>query len=127
MSRLLPALTLLVLGCGPTFLKDPFAGLTPGACAQDSDCVVADCPNACNRGRPFCTYPPVFTRADVVARCPCFTTPTAPNCATPEGEVCGPQPGCAGPFDVDQEIARCVMGTCAARFTDGGVVPLGTE
>lgn len=113
----------LSVGCG--VLKDPFAGLTPGACTQDSDCVVADCPNACNRGRPWCTYPPVFTRADVLQRCPCFETPTASSCAEPMGDVCGPLPGCAGPFDVDQEVARCVSGACAARFTDGGVVPLG--
>lgn len=117
----------LLAGCGLAVLKDPFAGLTPGACTQDADCVVAACPNACNRGQPYCVYPPVLARADVVQRCPCFTTPTASNCAQPTGEVCGPQPGCAGPFDVDQVVPRCVMGTCAARFTDGGVVPMGGD
>lgn len=117
-------LSVLSASCGGV-LKDPFAGLTPGACTQDSDCVVADCPSACNRGVPYCQYVPVFARADVARRCPCFDTPMLASCAEPMGEVCGPQPGCAGPFDVNQERARCIGGTCAARFTDGGVVPLG--
>ncbi|MDP1823881.1 MAG: hypothetical protein Q8L48_11575 [Archangium sp.] len=111
----------LTVGCGP--LKDPFGGLPAGACAQDTDCVIATCPNACNQGQPFCTYPRVHAKADVVKACPCFDTPTAASCAAPAGEACGPQPGCAGPFDVDQLRARCVSGACAARMTDGGVPP----
>lgn len=109
-----------LLACGP--LKDPFALLTPGACAVDADCAIASCPNACNRGQPYCSYPEVFRRADIVAACPCFeSVRDAASCREPTGEACGPQPGCAGPFDVDQVRAVCVSGTCAARFTDGGV------
>lgn len=111
----------LTVACGR--LKDPFGALAAGACAQDTDCVIATCPNACNQGQPFCTYPKVHAKADVVKACPCFDTPTAPSCAAPAGEACGPQPGCAGPFDVDQLRARCVSGACAARMTDGGVPP----
>jgi hypothetical protein len=109
----------LPLACGP--LRDPFATLPAGACTQDADCVIAACPNACNQGRPFCTYPAVHARADVVKACPCVDKPTAPECAAPAVDACGPQPGCAGPFDVDQLRARCAAGTCEARFTDGGV------
>lgn len=111
----------LTMACGP--LKDPFGALAAGACTQDTDCVVAVCPNACNHGQPFCTYPKVHAKADVVKACPCFETPSAPSCAPPAGEACGPQPGCAGPFDVDQLRARCLSGACAARMTDGGTPP----
>lgn len=110
------------LGCGVLPLKDPFRGLSPGACAQDSDCAIAACPNACNQGKPWCTYPQVLATRDIVAACPCFNTPGSSACAAPSGEACGPQPGCAQPADEDQVRARCVAGTCAARFSDGGVV-----
>lgn len=127
MRRLLLAGALWAAGCGPVVLKNPFAGLPAGACTQDADCVVGTCPNACNQGQPYCQYPPVFARADVERACPCVKTPAAPACAAPVGEPCGPQPGCAGPFDVDQVVPRCEGGSCAARFTDGGVVPLGGD
>lgn len=107
--------------CGP--LKDPFGALPAGACTEDGQCVIATCPNACNGGQPFCTYPTVHAKSDVVKACPCFETPAAASCAAPQGEACGPQPGCAGPFDVDQLRARCVSGSCAARMSDGGVPP----
>lgn len=119
MRRALGVLLLALAACGPS--KDPFHGLAPGACATDAECAIASCPNACNQGQPYCTYPEVFRRTDIVAACPCFETPTAASCAAPAGEACGPQPGCAGPFDVDQVRAVCLGGTCAARFTDGGV------
>lgn len=111
----------LASACGP--LKHPFDSLGAGACTQDSDCVIASCPNACNRGQPFCTYPTVHARVDVVKACPCFETPTAETCGAPDVGTCGPLPGCAGPFDGDQLRAKCVSGACAARMTDGGVPP----
>jgi hypothetical protein len=119
--RTAPGLLLVALAaCGP--LKNPFESLPTGACSTDDDCVIAACPNACNQGQPFCTYPPVHARADVVKACPCFAMPATGRCAAPNAADCGPQPGCAGPFDVDQVRARCVSGLCAARFADGGVV-----
>lgn len=118
-ARTLGLLLLALVACGP--LKDPFGGLTPGACATDADCAIASCPNACNLGQPYCAYPEVFRRADIVAACPCVESVRGTSCREPTGEACGPQPGCAGPSDVDQVRAVCVGGTCAARFTDGGV------
>lgn len=111
---------LLAVACGVLPLKDPFRGLTPGACMQDSDCAIASCPNACNQGKPYCTYPEVFARDDVIAACPCFNTPTASGCAAPGVEACGPLPGCVSPMDEGEVRARCLAGICAARFTDGG-------
>ena len=117
-----PLLVLVgLMACGP--LKDPFGSLAAGSCTEDAQCVIATCPNACNRGQPFCTYPTVHAKVDVVKSCPCFDTPTASSCATPIAEACGPVPKCAGPFDVDQLRAKCVSGSCAARMSDGGVPP----
>ena len=115
---------LVLLGltaCGP--LRNPFESLPAGSCEVDGDCAVASCPNACNRGQPFCTYPLVRAKADVLKRCPCIDTPSVASCAAPPTEACGPQPKCAGPFDVDQLRAKCVAGNCTARLADGGVVP----
>lgn len=108
--------------CGVLPLKAPFAGLTPGgACAADADCAIGSCPNACNRGQPFCTYPNVYLKADVEKACPCVKTPTAAACAAPSGEACGPQPGCAGPADAELLAARCLSGRCVGQLPDGGV------
>jgi len=122
--RLLPILlaAAVTAACGP--VKDPFRGLTPGgACARDTDCAVGDCPDACNRGQPYCQYPAVYLRADVERVCPCAKTPGAASCATPAPESCGPLPGCIQPEGADTVQAKCVGGQCSARFPDGGVVP----
>jgi hypothetical protein len=105
-------------GAGP--LKTPFAGLQAGGCLDNTDCEIGSCPNACNHGQTFCSYPAVFARADIVRKCPCVDTPSAQSCQPPSVESCGPQPKCASPADLDQLRARCVGGMCAARFTDGG-------
>ena len=119
----IPWLLLLgvVAGCGP--LKNPFDSLGAGSCTQDADCVVASCPNACNHGQPFCTYPKVHARADVAKACPCVDTPQSASCAAPSLEACGPLPGCAVPADFNQLRATCESGACAARLPDGGVPP----
>lgn len=119
-SKSLVVFAMAVTACGP--LKNPFEALPAGTCSTDDECVVAACPNACNQGQPFCQYPRVHARADVAKACPCFDTPSALSCAAPAPDACGPQPGCAGPFDADQVRARCVGGSCAARFVDGGTV-----
>src|SRR5688572_8180427 len=116
---------LLALACGsstPAPLKDPFAGLQAGVCLDDTDCDVGRCPNACHLGQPFCTYPKVFARADILRKCPCVETPSTAGCQT-DLTACGPSVACADPADSDKVRARCVSGMCAARFTDGGVVP----
>ena len=114
----------VALACGaPAPLKDPFLGLQAGVCLDDTDCDIGRCPNACNQGQPFCSYAPVFARADILRKCPCSDTPSTAACQPPEVSGCGPQPKCAGPADADKVRARCLQGMCAARFTDGGVVP----
>lgn len=119
-SKALAVLFVGLVGCGP--LKAPFQSLGAGSCSTDDDCVIAACPNACNQGQPFCQYPPVHARADVVKACPCFGMAASGSCAAPMAGECGPQPGCVGPRDSDQVRARCVSGMCASRFVDGGVV-----
>jgi hypothetical protein len=121
MTRALLLLGVLGLASCDTATRFPFVGLGPGACKQDSECAVALCPSACNEGRPWCQYPRVFSRADIVVACPCFEQPATGRCAPPQPEACGPLPGCAGPFDVDQVRAVCAAGTCVARLSDGGV------
>lgn len=112
---------LLVIACGaPAPLKNPFAGLQAGVCLDNTDCDIGRCPNACNQGQPYCSYPLVFARKDILRKCPCADTPSVEMCQPPMGDACGPQPGCAGPFDADQVRARCINGMCAARFLDGG-------
>ena len=119
-----PLVVLVLIACGsPAPLKNPFAGLQAGVCQDNTDCEIGVCPNACNRGQPFCVYPPVFARTDILRKCPCAETPTKDTCAAPSGEQCGPVPGCAEPFDADKVLARCINGMCAARFPDGGIVP----
>lgn len=116
--------SLLVLGCGaPSALKNPFSGLQAGVCLDNSDCEIGRCPNACNFGQTFCSYPAVYAHKDVLRKCPCVETPSSASCAAPSADACGPQPGCAGPADADKVLARCILGMCAARFTDGGGVP----
>ncbi len=123
MPRLTLALTAAALfACGP--LKDPFNGLTPGgACSQDSDCALGVCPNACFGGAPVCSYPLVFTRAEVERACPCATTPDASSCAAPGKDACGPLPGCPSPADANLLSAACRSGHCARVFPDGGSPP----
>lgn len=114
---------LLAFACGVPPLTAPFAGLQAGVCLDDSDCEIGRCPNACNFGQPYCTYPSVFARADILRKCPCAQTPSADGCEPPDVSACGAQPKCAGPADVDKLRARCLQGSCAARMTDGGVPP----
>lgn len=115
---------LIAIGCGGApALKDPFSGLQAGVCLDDTDCDIGRCPNACNLGQPFCTYPQVFARKDLLRKCPCIETPSIDACQRPAGEACGPQPGCVAPPDSDKVRARCIQGMCAARMTDGGVPP----
>ncbi len=114
---------LVALACSVAPLKDPFTGLQAGVCLDDTDCDIGRCPDACNNGQPFCTYPPVFARADILRKCPCAQTPSKDTCAAPDVSSCGPQPKCATLGDADKIRPRCISGMCAARFTDGGVVP----
>ena len=114
---------LVGLACGKAPLKDPFSGLQAGVCADDTDCDIARCPNACNLGQPFCKYPNVHARADILRKCACVETPSIEACQAPEASSCGPQPGCVGPPDADKLRAKCVSRMCAARFTDGGIPP----
>ena len=114
---------LIAIACGVAPLKNPFSGLQAGVCLDDSDCEIGRCPNACNLGQPFCAYPGVFARTDILRKCPCAETPSLDTCQPPDVSACGPQPGCAGPFDVDKVRARCLQGMCAARMTDGGAPP----
>ena len=114
---------LVALACGKPPLKDPFAGLQAGVCLDDSECDIGRCPNACNLGQPFCTYPAVFARKDILRKCPCAETPSIDSCRAPDVSECGPQPKCASPADLDKLRARCVQGMCAGRMTDGGVPP----
>lgn len=112
---------MLVVGCGP--LKDPFGALTPGgACSQDTDCAIGSCPNACNAGQPFCTYPNVYRADEVGKACPCAVTlRTDGSCRAPEVGACGPQPGCVGPQDESLLRAKCQAGKCVGMLPDGGV------
>lgn len=114
---------LLALACGTPPLTDPFSGLQAGVCLDDTDCEIGRCPNACHLGQPYCTYPGVFARADILRKCPCVETPSLSSCQPPEDSACGPQPKCASRDDVGQLRARCLQGMCAARMTDGGVPP----
>ena len=115
---------LLALGCGaPAPLKDPFSGLQAGVCLDDTDCDIGRCPNACNLGQPFCTYPKVFARADILRKCPCVETPSTAACQPPEASACGPTVACVAPVDTDKVRGKCISGMCAARFTDGGTPP----
>jgi len=113
-------LMLALCACGP--LRGPYADLQAGgACAQDSDCALADCPNACNRGRPLCEVPPVFVRSEMEKRCPCLTQPAgASGCSAPIPSTCGPQAGCVAP-DFSTMQARCLRGNCGAVFGDAGL------
>ncbi len=109
--RALCFVALCLVGCGP--LKDPFVTLPAGTCATDDDCVVASCPNACNDGVPYCEYPLVRARADVLEACACFDRAAASECTAPTGDACGPQPGCAGP----------AMSPSSARAVSAGAAP----
>ncbi len=122
-NRLLLSVVLLGLACSPPALTKPFSGLQSGVCTLDSECDVGRCPNACALGWPSCGYPQVFSRADILRKCPCAETPSKDECAAPDVSACGPVPACARPSDIDKMRARCIGGTCVARFTDGGTVP----
>lgn len=112
--------TLSLVACGP--LKDPFGMLSPGgACTTDADCAIGSCPNACNRGQPFCTFPRVYLKTELEKACPCVKTPTAASCAAPSGEACGPQPGCAEPAGAELLRAKCVASACVGQLPDGGI------
>ncbi len=121
MRRWLLVVVVLVAGCGS--LKDPFAGLAPGgACTQDADCAIGSCPNACNAGQPFCTYPNVYRADEVGKACPCAASLRgADSCRPPDVALCGPQPGCIGPSDAPLLRASCRAGKCVGVLPDGGV------
>lgn len=114
---------LLALACSPPPLKNPFSGLQAGVCTDDSQCDIGRCPNACNLGQPFCGYPQVFSRTDILRKCPCAETPSKEGCELPASGTCGPIPECATPGDSQNLRAKCINGMCAARFTDGGTPP----
>jgi hypothetical protein len=117
-------LAVVVVACGgPAPLKDPFGGLQAGVCLDDSECDIGRCPNACNLGQPFCTYPGVFARKDILRKCPCADTPSLDTCQPPDVNACGPVPKCAAPVDATNLRAKCIGGMCAARMTDGGIPP----
>ncbi len=115
--------TVIAVACGPTALKEPFSGLQAGVCNDDSECDIGLCPNACNKGQSVCGYPQVFSRTDILRKCPCAQTPSKTGCEAPDVSACGPQVDCAPPQDRGNVRSKCIQGMCAARFTDGGTVP----
>lgn len=124
MRRLLMLTTSLLLTCGALApLKNPFATITPGgACTSDDDCAIGSCPNACNLGQPFCTFPRVYLKTEIEKACPCVKTPSVASCAPPSGEACGPQPGCAV-RGIELLRAKCVASMCVGQLPDGGTPP----